>query len=103
MTWVQYVTGLALTTLCLAPIVAAAIALRVRALPSWTGAPARVAEAVAGLALLLLALELAGVAGAFDRVGVTIVCVAVGACGLVGAKVVTARPGEPPPFRTRPA
>ena len=47
-------------------VAVAAIAIRRRTLPDWTAAPARLAEVVIGLALLIGILELLGVVGLFE-------------------------------------
>jgi hypothetical protein len=75
----RYVVGVLLGAIVLGPILAGAVRVRRRALPRWEGPPARVAEAVLSAGLLLVALELAGIAGALDRVGVVVACLAIGA------------------------
>jgi hypothetical protein len=69
----------------------AAAGVRARLLPGWTGAPARLAEAVLGIALVLWVAELLGLVGLFEEpvfVGASVV--AGGAIGLV------ARRSKPP-------
>lgn len=70
----QYITGVFLATACLAPIGYAAHAARERLLPGWAGSPRWVAEAVLGVALLVVTLELIGIAGALTRLGAVIGC-----------------------------
>jgi hypothetical protein len=94
-------TALVVVSACMA---AAALVLRRRLLPGWRGAPARLAEAVLGLALLIAILELLGALGLF-RLGPI-----VGACVLVATALLAwaarggatgadpgAAPGVPPP------
>jgi hypothetical protein len=54
------VVGLAAVAI---PIAMAAVGLRGRLLPGWAGAPARLAEAVLGVALLTILLQLLGAFG----------------------------------------
>jgi hypothetical protein len=61
---------------------AAAVAIRRSWLGDWTGAPARLAEAVAGLALLIGILELLGAVGLFELGPVVIACALAGVAGL---------------------
>jgi hypothetical protein len=49
-----------------------------RLLPGWSGAPARLAEAVAGLALLVWAMEALGTVGILDEAPLVALCVALG-------------------------
>jgi hypothetical protein len=76
----------ALGALALAVVVggvgAAAVAIRRSWLGDWTGAPARLAEAVTGLALLIGILELLGAAGLFELGPVVIACALAGVAGL---------------------
>ena len=51
---------------CLGALALAAVALRRRSLRDWTGAPARLAEAVIGLAVLIGILEVLGAVGLFE-------------------------------------
>jgi len=75
----RYALGVAALALICASLALAAVAIRRRALPDWTGAPARLAEAVIGLAVLIGILELLGAVGLF-RLGPVLV-----ACALAGA------------------
>jgi hypothetical protein len=70
----QYITGVLLATACLAPIGYAAHAARERLLPGWAGSPRWVAEAVLGVALLVVTLELIGIAGALTRLWAVLGC-----------------------------
>ena len=56
----RHLLGLVLMAGSLAPIAAGAYALRRRFLPAWWGAPARLAEAVIGLATVVLVLQAVG-------------------------------------------
>jgi hypothetical protein len=56
----------------------AAVALRRRVLADWSGAPARLAEVVMGLAVLIGILELLGLLGWFAFAPIVIACVAAG-------------------------
>jgi hypothetical protein len=71
----------------------AAVRLRARLLGGWAGAPARLAEVVLGLSLLVVTLELVGVVGLYRPGWVLAACVLVGLA--VGF---TAGPGEGAPL-----
>ena len=73
-----YVAGVLELAVVLGSLVYAATRLRARLLPAWEGAPARLAEAILGVALLVWVGELLGVVGLL-REGAL-----VGACALVG-------------------
>jgi hypothetical protein len=55
-----------------------ALRARARLLPGWSGAPARLAEAVAVLALLVWAMEALGAVGILDEAPLVALCVALG-------------------------
>ena len=57
----------ALLAVTLGSLAVAAYALRRLLLPAWSGAPARLAEAVLGIAVLVVVSELAGSVDAFRR------------------------------------
>ena len=57
--------GAAALLVVLGSLAIAAVAVRRRVLPEWSGAPARLAETVTGLALLIGILELLGAVGLF--------------------------------------
>ena len=61
-----YLLGVLALTLIVAPLALAAWRLRGTLLPGWSGAPARVAEAVLGLAALILLAEALGTFAAFE-------------------------------------
>ena len=50
----RYLEGVLVCVALLAPLAAGAVGARRRALPAWEGAPARLAEAVLGLGVLIL-------------------------------------------------
>src|ERR671918_875156 len=56
----------------------AAVALRGRFLPGWSGAAARLAEVVLGLSLLVVILELVGVVGLYRSGWVLLATIVVG-------------------------
>ncbi len=62
----RYVLGTAALVVVLGSLALAAVGLRRRWLADWTGAPARLAEVVIGLALLIGILELLGTVGLFE-------------------------------------
>ncbi len=66
----RYALGAAGLAVICAALSFAAVAIRRRALADWTGAPARLAETVIGLALLIGILELLGAVGLFAFVPV---------------------------------
>ena len=75
----------------------AAVRLRARALPGWEGAPARLVEAVLGVSLLTVLLQLLGAVGILGPITLVVGALAVGA----GAWWAVPRPdrvdAEPPP------
>jgi hypothetical protein len=82
MTFGEYVVGLLLVGVSVGSVALGAVAVRARLLADWTGAPARVAEAVIAVGALLIASEVVGSIGAFRRVPLLVACVALG-LGLV--------------------
>jgi Dolichyl-phosphate-mannose-protein mannosyltransferase len=72
---------------------------RARFLPGWSGAPARLAELVIGLALLLWAMEALGAVGAMEEAPLVGLCVVLGiGVGLLasGPRGAPTRPQVPP-------
>ncbi len=67
MTAADYLAGVVLALLVLAPLGAGAFALRERIVPGWAGAPARLAEAVLFLTLLWGIAHLLGTLGILER------------------------------------
>jgi hypothetical protein len=83
----EYVAGAAELALVAGAAAFAAVRVRGRLLPGWSGAPARLAEVVLGLALVVLAAELLGVVGLLTEAAMVAVTVVVGlAVGLVAGK-----------------
>jgi hypothetical protein len=56
----------------------AAVRVRGRLLPAWSGAPARLAELIVGLALLMWAMEALGALGVLSEVALVALCVVLG-------------------------
>src|SRR3954453_16374955 len=75
----------------------AAVRLRGRLLPGWRGAPARLAEAVLGVALFTLLLQLLGAFGILVPAVLISAALAVGLGLWFGPWLRTADGGEPPP------
>jgi hypothetical protein len=73
-----YVAGVAELAVVLGSLGFAAMRLRARLMPAWEGAPARLAEAILGIALLIWVGELLGVVGLLREGSL------VGACACVG-------------------
>jgi hypothetical protein len=105
----RYVEGVLLLGLILAAVAFAAVVARRRLLPDWEGAPARLAEVVAGLGIVVLVSEALGVVGLFRLVPLVVAVVAVGlaagwlerrsAAGVPGAAGAGAAPtATPMPF-----
>ena len=103
--------GLGLAAVAI-PMALAAVRLRGRLLPGWEGAPARLAEAVLGVALLTVLLQLLGAFGILVPAVLIVAALAVGLglyFGLRGASFVAyggkaprvadraTGPGDPPP------
>src|SRR5215218_4704810 len=66
-----------------------AVRARARLVPGWTGAPARLAELVVGLALLVWSMEALGAVGVLEEAPLVALCVVVG----VGVGLVASRGG----------
>jgi len=66
-----------------------AVRTRARLVPGWTGAPARLAELVVGLALLVWSMEALGAVGVLEEAPLVALCVVVG----VGVGLVASRGG----------
>lgn len=75
----RYALGVVALAVVCGSVGAAAVALRRRLLPDFAGAPARLSEAVIGLAVLVAILEVLGTVGLFRLVPVVLACVAAGA------------------------
>ena len=74
--------GAAALLVVLGSLATAAVAVRRRVLPDWTGAPARLAEIVTGLALLIGILEVLGAVGLFELGPIVIACALAGVAGV---------------------
>src|SRR5579884_2257711 len=83
----RYLLGAAGLVVICAVLAVAALAIRRRILADWTGAPARLAESVIGLALLIGVLELLGAVGLFAFAPIVVVCLLVGWASLRSASV----------------
>jgi hypothetical protein len=78
----RYALGAAALLVVVGGVGVAAVAIRRRVLPDWTGAPARLAEVLAGLALLIAILEVLGAVGLFELGPIVIACVLAGVVGV---------------------
>jgi hypothetical protein len=85
-----YLAGAAELAIVIGSLGLAAVRLRQRLLPGWEGAPARLAEAVLGVALLVWVGELLGLFGLLTEAPLTVVAAAIGAAAL---RLRPARPG----------
>jgi hypothetical protein len=74
----DYLLGVLLLALIAGPLAFGAWRVRARVLPGWTGAPARVAEAVLALAALVLVAEALGTVGLLKRAPLVVACLAAG-------------------------
>jgi hypothetical protein len=93
----RYALGAATLIVVIGGIATAAVAVRRRTLPEWTGAPARLAEVVIGLALLIAMLEVLGTVGLFELGPIVIACGLVGVAGgreLAGTQVARRHPAD---------
>ena len=96
----RYALGVAGLAVIFASLALAAVVIRRRALPDWSGAPARLAEVVIGLALLIGILELLGHVGLFAFAPIVIACLLVGLASLrSGVAWGSRRAGRPCPGR----
>ncbi len=97
----RYLLGVAALLVTFGSLAVAALVIRRRYLPDWTGAPARLAEFVIGLAVLSLALEILGAVGLFSLAPIVVVSLAI---GVASARVLggLSRPARPRDAR-RPA
>jgi len=99
----RYALGAATLIVVIGGLAIAAVAVRRRTLPEWTGAPARLAEAVIGLALLIAILEVLGTVGLFELGAIVVACGLAGVAGvraLAGAQVARRHPAERRGWRT---
>ena len=99
----RYALGAATLIVVVGGIAVAAVAIRRRTLPDWTRAPARLAEAVIGLALLIAILEVLGTVGLFELAPIVIACGLAAVAGireLVGTRVARRHPADRPAWPT---
>jgi hypothetical protein len=87
-----YLLGIAILAAIVVPLVYAAVITRRLLLPGWTGAPARLAEAIVAIALVLWTSELAGAVGLFSEIPLILLSLALGGAALVLGRRDTARP-----------
>ena len=95
----RYALGVALVIVVIAALAFGTWRVRARLLPDWTGAPARLAEVLLGIAALILVPELLGAVGQFRRWPVALALTVVGVAGGLLAGVPassSATPREPP-------
>ena len=92
----QYALGIALLGVTVGSLVATALLVRRMILPAWSGAPARLAEAVIGIAALIVVSELLGAVGVFKRWWLAVACavIAIGTVAVLRRRV-AARGGWP--------
>jgi hypothetical protein len=97
----RYALGVALVIVVIAALAFGAWRVRARLLPDWTGAPARLAEVLLGIAALILVPELLGAIGQFRRWPVALALTVVGVAGglLAGAP---GKSSAPPPESREP-
>jgi hypothetical protein len=77
----RYALGVALVVVVISALAFGARRVRARLLPDWTGAPARLAEVLLGIAVLILVPELLGAVGQFRRWPVVFALTVVGVAG----------------------
>ncbi len=93
----RYALGVAALVCVLGSFGAGATALRAALVPRWQGAPARLADVVAGLFLLVLTAELLGAVGLLRLAPIVIASVAVGLGTRLWLGVLATGPGRPDP------
>ncbi|MDQ3934804.1 MAG: hypothetical protein M3340_09270, partial [Actinomycetota bacterium] len=79
----DYAVGVVVLALVAGPLALGAWRVRGRLLPGWSGAPARVAEAVIAIAALVLIAEVLGTIGLLARIPLLVACLAAGAAAVV--------------------
>jgi hypothetical protein len=80
MNFARYALGVLALVWVFVTLASSAVTLRSYFLPQLEKAPARLADAVVGLALLVALLELLGAAGMFNLAAIVIACAAVAVC-----------------------
>jgi hypothetical protein len=92
----DYLVGALELALVVAPLAFGAYRVRALLLPGWSGAPARLAELVLGIAALIWVAEALGTFGAFTEAGMLVGSVAVGlGAGLLAGGRAATRPPAP--------
>jgi len=87
-TLARYLLGVTFSVIALAPLAVGAVTVRRRVLADWTGAPARLAESILALALLVGVAQALGAVGIFERLPVAFGCASAGtATWLIGRRV----------------
>jgi hypothetical protein len=81
----RYALGVVLTLLAVVPMQVGVRAVRKALLPGWSGPPAWVADAVAGIATFLVAAQLAGAVGLFGALPVALLTALAGGAGVLAA------------------
>jgi hypothetical protein len=98
MSFGDYLAGVIGLALIAGPLVYAAVRLRARLLPAWDGAPARLAEAVLGISLLTVLLQLLAAVGILEPLVLVLGAIAIGAAAHFAPwPRITGEVGEPPP------
>jgi hypothetical protein len=97
-----YVAGAAELVLVVAALGLAAVRLRARLIPAWEGPPARLAEAVLAISLLVWVGELLGLVGLFTEAALVIACAAVAAATLALVRPAAAAGPAPPSVPAHP-
>jgi hypothetical protein len=98
MSFGDYLAGVIGLALVAGPLVYAAVRLRARLLPAWDGAPARLVEAVLGISLLTVLLQLLAAVGILEPLVLVLGAIAIGAAAHFGPWIrTTGDGGEAPP------
>ncbi len=96
MTFGDYLLGVIGLAAVAAPLALAGVRLRARLLPGWDGAPARLAEAVLGVSLFTVILQLLGAAGILGPITLVAASIVVGLGIRIGVGL-AGEEGEAPP------
>ena len=86
MTAGQYTVGVALLGVLVGSLIVTAWWARRALLPTWSGAPARVAELVIGIATVVVVSELLGTVGAFSRWPLVMSCAVLAGVGILASR-----------------
>ncbi len=93
----QYLLGSGALLLCVGSLALAATRVRGRLLFGWSGLPARLADVVLTLALLIWTCELLGAFGLLGRLPLLLACLATGAAIRLAVAAPGKRSADPPP------